>query len=121
MHHDARETCVLEHHDEPSDEPNDMPDLEPRCITIPPTPHSPFGSTTVPPSSPPAVRHRRHIIVLHIPLLFLLIFKQYEVSEYNKQRSLLWSTIAKNRRKKKRVLWSKVNERISDKQFRRMF
>ena len=108
-------------HHEPSEEPSDMPHLESQCTTIPSTPYSPFGSTMSPPSSPPAVRQRRHLIVLLIPLLFFLIFKQYEVSEHNNKRSLHWSTIAKNRRKKKRILWSKVNERISDNQFRRCF
>ena len=35
--------------------------------------------------------------------------------------SQLNSTLAKNRRKKERITWSKVNERISNMQFRQMF
>ena len=66
-------------------------------------------------------QNERRIGVLLIPLMFYLIFKQYEVSECNKKRSLHWSSIAKKRRKKERVLWTKVNEKISDNQFRRMF
>ena len=70
MHHDARETSSLEPPVEPSDEYNDMPELESRTPSS--TPHSPFLSTTAPPSSPPALRHGRNIIVLLIPLLFFL-------------------------------------------------
>ena len=66
-------------------------------------------------------QHGRCIIVLLTPLILYLIFKQYEVSERNKLRSMHWSSIAKKWRKKKRILWSKVNKRISDNQFRRMF
>ena len=94
MHDDAPENYVPEHPDEPYFEPNDIPELESH-------PHSPIRSTMVKSSSFPAVKNRRHIIVLLIPLFCLLILKQYEVSEYNKQRSLLWSAIAKKRRKKK--------------------
>ena len=98
-------TDICLHH-EPSEEPCEMPHLESQFTTISSTPNSPFVSNMSPPLAPTAVKQRRHIIVLLIPLLFLLILKQYEVLEYNDHRSLLWSTNAKNRRKKKRVLWT---------------
>ena len=67
-------------------------------------PRSPYLSTTIPSSPLLRVRHGCHMIMLAIPLLFYLIFKQYEVSGFSKQRSLHWSTIAKNRRKKERII-----------------
>ena len=67
--------------------------------------------------------HARRTIVLFIPLLLYLLVKQYEVSQSSEsdKRSILNSKNAKRRRKKKRVLWTNVNERISDLQFKRKF
>ena len=67
--------------------------------------------------------HVRRTIVLFIPLLLYLLVKQYEVSQSSEsdKRSILNSKSSKRRRQKKRVLWTNVNERISDLQFRRMF
>ena len=63
-------------------------------------------------------RPKLHII-LHIVLY--VCFKQFCQKKRNINDSILKSNLALNRRKKERVPWSKINERISDNHFRRMF
>ena len=64
---------------------------------------------------------KRRKMLLVAPLLLLLLLSQYEVSYSCWLKSYNNSLLARKRRKKKRILWSSVNERISDIQFRRMF
>ena len=113
MHHDVPNNII-----QSCNEYDDMPDLvlQSRNDDILPSlpPHSLYVSTTIPSPPPLTVRYGRHMIMLAIPLLFYLIFKQYEVSGFSKQRRLHWSIITKNRRKKECILWSDINKRFSD-------
>ena len=57
--------------------------------------------------------------LLVVVLLFL--FVQYHIDESAYHAHLLKQQAAMNRRKKKRLKWSEINLRISDRHFRRMF
>ena len=65
--------------------------------------------------------NHRHLLLGITPIIIYFIFIQYQ-NEYS-----IWymsynnARLAFKRRKKVRVLWSDVNQRISDIQFRRMF
>ena len=55
-------------------------------------------------------------------ITFLPILLYYNILDYERDyKHWCISEGTKTRRSKKRILWSIVNERISDKQFRRMF
>ena len=56
-----------------------------------------------------------------IPLLWYCIMKQFEVEKGKERICEERSFYASNRRKKKRVKWHEVSERMGDYQFRRMF
>ena len=55
------------------------------------------------------------------PFIVLWLICHYKVLHESWLKSYNNHLLAKKRRKKKRILWSAVNERISDVQFRRMF
>ena len=63
-------------------------------------------------------QHRQRII---LPLLLYLCFKHYTQNRYDINAPILKSEYALKRRKKKRMLWSVVNEQISEAHFRQMF
>ena len=50
-----------------------------------------------------------------------IIFTQYLIDDKKHQLRLLRQESASNRRKKTRIKWSEINQRISDRHFRRMF
>ena len=64
---------------------------------------------------------KRQKVLLFTPLLLLLLLSQYEVTYSCWLKSYNNSLVARKRRKKKHILWSAINERISDIQFHRMF
>ena len=64
---------------------------------------------------------KRRKFLLIAPFLLLWLLSNYEVQRASWQKSYNNHLLGKKRRKKKRILWSTVNERISDIQFRRMF
>ena len=63
----------------------------------------------------------KNLLALIIPLIVFHTFKLYDIAYQSKRKSINNSKLAKKRRKKKRVLWTDVNKRISDLQFRCMF
>ena len=64
---------------------------------------------------------KRRKLLLISPFILLWLICQYEVQHASWLKSYNNHLLAKKRRKKKRILWTSVNERISDVQFRRMF
>ena len=54
------------------------------------------------------------LLLIILPLLMYLTFKHYKVSSPNIRCSVRNSQLAMRRHKKKRVPWTKVDERISD-------
>ena len=63
----------------------------------------------------------KSLLSLIVPLIFFHTFKLYDIDYQSRMKSEKNSQLAKKRRKKRRVLWTDVNLRISDLQFRRMF
>ena len=63
----------------------------------------------------------KDILLSVLPLLLFYTFSQFEANYNAWQLYQCLSNSAKNRRVKKRIKWSHVGERISNKQFRRMF
>ena len=63
----------------------------------------------------------QQLLSLIVPLILFHTFKLYDIAYQSKKKSENNSRLAKKRRKKKRILWSEINNRISDLQFRRMF
>ena len=64
---------------------------------------------------------QRKFVKMLFPLLFYCAFKKYEIVALGLIRSEYFSDLALRRRRKHRLKWSEVNERISDLQFRKMF
>ena len=65
--------------------------------------------------------NKRRKCLLIASFLLLLLLSHHEVQHASWRKSYNNHLLGKKRRKKKRILWSTVNERISDIQFRRMF
>ena len=63
----------------------------------------------------------KDILLSVLPLLLFYTFSQFEANYNAWQLYQCLSNSAKNRRVKKRIKWSHVGERISNKKFRRMF
>ena len=67
------------------------------------------------------MNNTKDIVLSVLPLLLYYTFSLFDANYNAWQQRLCLAKHAKNRRKKKRIKWSTVGERISDKQFRRMF
>ena len=63
----------------------------------------------------------KSLLSLIVPLIVFHTFKLYDIAYQSRMKSENNSRLAKKRRKKRRVLWTDVSQRISDLQFRRMF
>ena len=63
----------------------------------------------------------KSLLSLIVALIVFHTFKLYDIDYQKRMKSENNSRLAKKRRKKRRVLWTYVNDRISDLQFRRMF
>lgn len=62
-----------------------------------------------------------NFLIKIIDLILYILFTQYKIEHKSWYRIWNNSRLAKKRRKKIHVLWSDVNKRISEVQFRRMF
>ena len=73
--------------------------------------------------------HKNNVMVLNkhnfiktlLPLLLYDIFSQYAIKKQRFEHIRYLTQKAKSRRVKKHILWSTINEQISEIQFRRMF
>ena len=63
----------------------------------------------------------KDVILTILPLLLYYTLSQFQVDYNALLRSQALSKYAKKRRVKQRIKWSHLNQRISEKQFRRMF
>ena len=67
------------------------------------------------------MNNTKDVLLSMLPLLLYYTFSQFDTKYKAWKLNLSLSKTANNRRVKKRIKWSTVGERISDKQFRRMF
>ena len=67
------------------------------------------------------IKKTKDILLSVLPLLLYYTLSQYKANYDAWELHQCLSKYAKKRRVKKRIKWSTVGERISDKQFRRMF